>query len=88
LTTFYQCFFISWKIYKSHLPSTTWDHVNQREIDENAVIFVDNGLKNSLFSKTIFENHRKFSENAWFSCKYFNYYRNMARRVSILTESI
>jgi hypothetical protein len=38
---------------------------------------------------TIFENCRKFSEeNAWFSCKYFNYYRNMARRVSILTESI
>jgi hypothetical protein len=30
----------------SILPSTTWDHVNQREIDENAVIFVDNGLKN------------------------------------------
>jgi hypothetical protein len=37
---------------------------------------------------TIFENHRNFSENAWFSCKYFNYYRNMARRVSSLTELI
>jgi hypothetical protein len=37
---------------------------------------------------TIFENHRKFSENAWFSCKYFNYYGNIARRVSILTELI
>jgi hypothetical protein len=37
---------------------------------------------------TIFKNHRKFSENAWFSCKYFNYYRNMARKVSILTELI
>jgi hypothetical protein len=29
-------------MYKSILPSTTWDYVNQREIDENAVIFVDN----------------------------------------------
>jgi hypothetical protein len=37
---------------------------------------------------TIFENCRKFSENAWSSCKYFNYYRNMGRRVSIITESI
>jgi hypothetical protein len=37
---------------------------------------------------TIFENCRKFSENAWFSCKYFNYYGNMAQRVSILTELI
>jgi hypothetical protein len=37
---------------------------------------------------TIFENCRKISENARFSCKYFNYYRNMARRVSIITESI
>jgi hypothetical protein len=37
---------------------------------------------------TIFENHRNFSENAWFSCKYFNYYGNIARRVSILTELI
>jgi hypothetical protein len=37
---------------------------------------------------TIFENRRRFSENAWFSWKYFNYYQNMARRVSILTELI
>jgi hypothetical protein len=37
---------------------------------------------------TIFENCCKFSKNAWSSCKYFNYYRNMARRVSIITELI
>jgi hypothetical protein len=37
---------------------------------------------------TILENFHKFSENAWFRCKYFSYYWNMARRVSIITEFI